>query len=342
MSQRITLDTLSQQLGLSKYSVSRALTGKPGVSEQTRDAVLTLAREVGYNHIVIAQAPAAGRNVHLIIPQADAINSSFWVEVIEGAEAEARAIGYRMNIDVLAPDRGLEVLQQNVHGLILAGRRSRGVLEPFLQLDMPKVLIGHPRPMEPIDSVQAANFDGGYMVGDVLGRLGHRCIAFFTDAPEDEGRNLRQAGLVEAMRVHGGTVLPAVHVDPEADATPQIVETLQLEGRPTAFGGATDPVALSLAWGLMELGFRIPEHVSVIGSNDSHSSSQLGLRLSTVRQPMHEIGATALQTLHWRLESAAPGARPRRTLLTPQFVERSTHGPSNLAGLTERLRTIAP
>ena len=50
MAQRITLDHLSRQLGLSKFSVSRALSGKPGVSGQTREAVLRLAREVGYNH----------------------------------------------------------------------------------------------------------------------------------------------------------------------------------------------------------------------------------------------------------------------------------------------------
>jgi LacI family transcriptional regulator len=342
MAQRITLDHLSERLGLSKFSVSRALSGKPGVSEQTREAVLRLAREVGYNHAGAVPAPAATRVVHLIIPQTDAIHSSFWVEVIEGAEAEARSIGYRLTIDVLAPGRGVEVLQENVNGLVLAGRRSRGVLEPFLQLDIPKVLIGHPRPMEMIDSVQAANFDGGYVVGDVLARLGHRCIAFFTDVPEDEGRNLRQAGLVEAMRVHGGTVLAPIPFDPEADVRSLLLRTLRDPGGPTALTGATDVVALSVAWGLMELGLRIPEHVSVIGANDSHSVSQLGLRLSTVRQPMHEIGATALQTLHWRLELASPLARPRRTLLTPEFIERSTHGPSNLAGLTERLDAIGP
>ena len=257
------------------------------------------------------------RVVHLIIPQADAIHSSFWVEVVEGAEVEARSIGYRLTIDVLAPGRGPEVLQENVNGLILAGRRSRGVLEPFLQLDMPKILIGHPRPMELIDSVQAANFDGGYMVGDVLGRLGHRCIAFFTDVPEDEGRNLRQAGLVEAMRVHGGTVLPPVPFDPEADVRSLLLDTLRDAGRPTALTGATDVVALSLAWGLMELGLRIPEHVSVIGANDSRSVSQLGLRLSSVapadaRDRRHRLADAALAS-----RSSRPPLRVRGAPCSP-------------------------
>jgi LacI family transcriptional regulator len=339
MTRRITLDDLSRQLDLSKFSVSRALSGKPGVSKETREAVLRAARELGYNHAATA-LPVDDKVVHLIIPQADAINSSFWIEVIEGAESEARAMGYRLTIDVLGADRGIEVLQENVNGLILAGRRSRGVIEPFMQLDMPKVLIGHPRPMEMIDSVQAANFDGGYAVGDMLGRLGHRCIAFFTDAPEDEGRNLRQAGLVEAMRIHGGIVLPPFRFDETVDAKIMALDALHSPQMPTAFAGATDFVAITLAWGLLELGLKMPQHISVIGSNDSHTASQLGLKMTTVRQPMHEIGATAMQTLQWRLEKASPDARPRRTLLTPQLIERSTHGPSNAAELATALAAI--
>ena len=85
----------------------------------------------------------------------------------------------------------------------------------------------------------------------------------------------------------------------------------------------------------------MPQHVSVIGSNDSHTASQLGLRLTTVRQPMQEIGAAAIQMLQWRLDKAAPTARPRRTLLTPELIERTTHGPCNPEGLSEALAQIA-
>nr|WP_314257335.1 LacI family DNA-binding transcriptional regulator [uncultured Devosia sp.] len=339
MAQKITLDDLALRLGLSKFSVSRALSGKVGVSEKTRSTVLRVARELGYNHSAVSPTVTGDKVVHLIIPQADAINSSFWVEVIEGAQAEAGVLGYRLVIDVLSADRSVEVLQENVHGLLLAGRRSRGVIEPFINLAIPKVLIGHPRPMEPIDSVQAANFDGGYCAGDVLGRLGHKAIAFFTDAPEDEGRNLRQAGLVEAMRIHGGAVLP-VHFDGRDDMKSEVLRVLRSAVTPTAFAGATDFVAMTLAWSLLELGFKIPQHVSVVGSNDSHTASQLGIKLSTVRQPMHEIGAAAMQMLHWRLENRNAHARPRRTILTPQFIERTTHGAADPDGLVGHLQTL--
>ncbi len=95
----------------------------------------------------------------------------------------------------------------------------------------------------------------------------------------------------------------------------------------------------------------MPQHVSVIGSNDSHTASQLGLKMTTVRQPMNEIGATAVEMLRWRMQRAAPDARPRRTLLTPEFVERATHGPlqrgrpaegAGDAGLSARSPIIRP
>jgi LacI family transcriptional regulator len=339
MPRRVTLDDLAEQLKLSKFSVSRALSGKPGVSERTRERVQLAAREAGYNHT--STAAAAERVIHLVIPRADAIHSSFWIEVISGAENEARNLGFRLTVNVIGAERGVDILDGEVSGLILAGRRSRGVIEPFLELPIPKVLIGHPRPMEMLDSVQTANFDAGYAVGSLLGGLGHRRIAFFTDAPEDEGRNLRLAGLTEAMRFHEGAAVVPFHFDGDADARSIALAALNSPQQPTAFSAATDFVAITLAWGLLELGLRVPQHVSVIGSNDSHTASQLGLKLTTVRQPMHEIGAAAVEMLHWRMDKAVANARPRRTLLTPEMIERSTHGPVNEAGLREALLAIA-
>ena len=195
-----------------------------------------------------APRAAAERHIRLLIPRDDALVSSFWVEVIAGAEAEAQTLGFRLAIDVLGLDRNPDDLDGSVSGLILAGRRSRGVIEPYLSLPIPKVLIGHPRPMELVDSVQSANFDAGYAVGDMLGRLGHRRIAFFTDAPEDEGRNLRQAGLAEAMRVHGGTVV-VNRFDPAAGGRAMALAALSGPEPATALTGATDFVAITLTWG---------------------------------------------------------------------------------------------
>lgn len=305
------------------------------MSAQTRETVIRLARELNYIHPSV-EGGSEERTIKLIIPSVDAIKSSFWVEVIGGAEEEARLLGYRLATDVLSDSAVPGIMDASIAGLLLAGRRSRGVLEPFIRLPIPKLLIGHPRPMEMIDSCQQANFDSGFAVGDLFGTLGHRKVAYFTDAPDDEGRNLRLAGLNEALRRHGGVVV-VFPFDDEQEARHTALEALSVTPPPTAFACATDLVAITIAWGLNELGLRIPEHVSLVGSNDSHTAKQLGLRLTTVRQPMREIGMVAVQTLHWRINHARPDSRPRRTLLTPELITRATHGPANPSGLAKAL-----
>lgn len=341
MHRKLKLEDLARVLKLSKFSVSRALSGKPGVSDSTRDRVLKTAREMGYHHANTsdAQAPEV-RDVRLIIPSADAIRSSFWIEVIDGAETEAQKLGYRLNTFVLGDaSNDFQPMQGKVTGLILAGRRSRGVLEPYIQLNVPKVLIGHPKPMENLDSVQSANFDGGFAAGKILTDYNHRRIAFFTDALDDEGRNLRHAGLVEAARLVDGAV-QAFEFDENRDGKLMALEALRSDLTPTAFACATDFVAMNLSWALIELGLHVPKHVSIVGSNDTHTASALGMRLTTVRQPVHEIGAAAIQALDWRLTIAPPESRPRRTLLTPQLIERSTHGRCDAEGLQLALSKI--
>ena len=341
MNGRVTLDDLASALGLSKFSISRALSGKPGVSARTRERIVQTAREMGYNHAAIREAsPPGARDIRLIIPSADAIKSSFWIEVIDGAETEARRLGYSLTTLVIGGEGEPEAPPSgHVAGLILAGRRSRGVLEPYIRLPIPKVLIGHPRPMEMIDSVQSANFDGGFAAGKLLSDNGHRRVAFFTDAPEDEGRNLRHAGLVESMRLCGGEVKIFSFAE-TSEARAMALSAVKDEFRPTAFACATDFVAITLAWGLLELGLQVPNLISVIGSNDSQTATSLGLKLTTIRQSVTEIGGIAIQMLHWRLHAAAPDARPRRMLLTPEMIERTTHGPCNEEALKRAVEAL--
>ncbi len=101
--------------------------------------MLNAARELGYNHAATVGPPTDSGIVAPGDPaRRRAMNSSFWVEVISGGRGGSRAAtGFKLTVDVLS-DRGPEILDDKVSGLILAGRRSRGVIEPFLALPLPK------------------------------------------------------------------------------------------------------------------------------------------------------------------------------------------------------------
>ncbi|CAN5139033.1 LacI family DNA-binding transcriptional regulator [soil metagenome] len=336
---RVTLDHLSAHLGLSKFSVSRALSGKAGVSERTRRQVFEAARQLGYDHPAMERGGAPGRKLKLLIPRADSVSSQFWGEVIAGAEAEAVRVGFDFSVDLVTEDSNSGSLVRGVSGLIVAGRRSRGLTEQYIHGDLPVVLIGHQTPFEKVDCVRSSSWASGYMMGKHFADLGHRHLAYFTDAPEDKARQERFRGLRGAMAAVDGATAVSYPYVPGSDAVAALRKSFAAREVPTALFGATDLVAMTIAWAALEMGLKIPQHISVGGCNDLPVAMHIGLKLSTIRQPTRDLGAAAIQVMDWRLERARPGEAPRQLLLQPQFIPRESTGLPNAVALGRALRS---
>lgn len=336
---RVTLDHLSAHLGLSKFSVSRALSGKGGVSERTRRDVFEAARKLGYNHPAMERMGIPGRKLKLLIPRADSVSSQFWGEVIAGAEAEAARMGFDFSVDLVTEDSNSALLLRGVSGVIVAGRRSRGLTEQYIHADLPVVLIGHQTPFEKVDCVRSSSWASGYLIGKHFSGLGHRHIAYFTDVPEDKARQERLRGLRDAMNEVDGATIASHTYAPGSDAVLALRRSLTVRDTPTAVFGATDLVAMSIAWAALEMGLRIPQQLSIAGCNDVPVAMHIGLKLSTIRQPTRDVGAAAIQMIDWRLERARPGEAPRQLLLQPQFVQRESTAVPNAVALARALKS---
>src|SRR5690606_18514804 len=146
---RVTMDDIARHLGISKYSVSRALAGKPGVSEETRRRVLTAARDLGYRVPARDGSPTRrGRNLVLIIRSDEVHDHEFWMEVIAGCEGAARSAGFNLITRPLGPEEmGLQPSLDGVAGLLVAGSRARPAMEPYTSRGIPTVLITYPKPL---------------------------------------------------------------------------------------------------------------------------------------------------------------------------------------------------
>jgi LacI family transcriptional regulator len=327
---KVTLTDISGHLGLSKFSVSRALSGRGGVSPHTRDKVLQAARELGYDHPALgnSSAEAPADKVLLLIPRDDALISQYWMEVIAGAEDEAVRLGYGLVTRLIGSEDSFGFHSEPAAcGLIMAGRRSRGLLEPFMHASIPITLIGPPNPGEKVDAIQMADWDCGYLVGEHLGGLGHRVIAYVTDAPQERPRNERYRGMSDAMAGLQGVRLSRVPFDRNDDATIMLKDLLGGPNPPTALFCASDFVAYHLIWSLSELGIKVPEEISVVGASDLPAATRFGPQLTTIRHPMQEVGVAAMQMLDWRIRIGGPTLRPRRMVLVPEFIQRATTGP---------------
>jgi LacI family transcriptional regulator len=259
--------------------------------------------------------------------------------VVAGAEAEALRLGFDFSVDLITEDSNSTAILRGISGLIVAGRRSRGLSEQYIHADLPVVLIGHQTPFERVDCVRSSSWASGYLIGRHFADLGHRHVAYFTDAPEDKARQERLRGMRDAMKVIEGASITSHPYVPGSDAVAALRRSLAAADAPTAIFGATDLVAMTIAWAALEMGLKIPQHVSVAGCNDLPVALHIGLKLTTIRQPMRDVGAAAIQMMDWRLERARPGEASRQLLLQPQFVQRESTAAPNAAALARALRS---
>lgn len=326
---RVSLVDIAAQLGLSKYSVSRALTGKPGVSDTTRQRVLHVAQEMGYRHFALRQEGTdfGDRTVVLLIPLMDLDDGEFWVGVIAGAVSQATELGYTVVTHPLASDDdAMRAPMQQVRGVIVAGSKARPALRTYAEAKVPASLVTYATPLESFDTVHAADWEGGAAAAEHLVGLGHRRLAYVTDGPEKPSFAARAAGFREAAaRCHGAVEVEEVHLDrDEPGLSFERAFGALLEGGdvPTGILASTDAVAFAVAAALGRLGFLVPRDVSLVGFNGGVASSRFVPKLTTLRIPTSEIGAAAMRFLHERIEGVRTPAR--RLEFVPALVLRDS------------------
>lgn len=329
---RVTLEDIATQLGLSKYSVSRALSGKTGVSEETRKVVIETANAIGYRHRSLArlkEAQATG-TVALLIPHADVDDIEFWMGVISGANDEAEKLGYTFvtrpitNANIQTPPN-----VTSFKGIIVAGSRARPAMQPYLEAGLPACLVTYAKPLEPFDTVHSADYEGGMAAGQYLLELGHKHLAYVTEAPDKPSFHARARGFEAAIQQYDGCTFAEIHIDPGqpgASFETKFQAILREGLLPTAILTSTDGIAYTVLWALSRLGLSVPEDVSVIGHNDRADSVRIDPKLTTLRIATFEIGKMAMRFLHERMQEGFTFP-PRRLEIRPELVIRESTRP---------------
>lgn len=328
---RVTIEDIAERLGLSKFSVSRALSGKPGVSDATRARVVRVAREMGYQ-LPTRQEPTGakegGGNLVLIIRRDEVHDHEFWMDVMSGCEETARKIGYSLVTRPLS----LEEMEQppplhNVDGLLVAGSRARPAMDRYLTSNIPTVLITYPEPLEDIDSVTIADYEGGFAMAEHLIQLGHRRLVFVSDTPDKPSHSWRNAGFRARVEMEQGAEIIQLAIAPDAPGASfekAFFNRSPVDDLPTAIFCATDGLALTVMWALNRNGVSVPDDVSVVGCNDILEAQRATPELTTLQIPKREIGTEAVLSLIQRINGERIGKPPRRLVLMPRLVVRSS------------------
>ena len=335
---RATIRDVAALAAVSHQTVSRVINGQTSVAEPTRRRVVEAIEQLGYVPSPMARGLISNRTHTVGMVTAD-ISDGFFARAVAGAEAEARRRNYYLIVGSVeeSPDdqEGTGylrlMLDRRVEGLILA---RPGVVVAGEQLEranrasIPLLSIGSSQP-HGFTVVDVDNRRGGRDATDHLIRLGHRAIATIVGPRDWPSAEARRGGYDDALRAAGIPVDPAL-----AESAPDwglesgyaATDRLLARGRPiTAIFAHSDLMAIGATRRLRSQGLRVPEDVSVIGYDDLPVAGYVDPPLTTVHQPMREVGALAADILLDRIAGVdrAPGPH----LLQASLVVRQSTAP---------------
>jgi LacI family transcriptional regulator len=302
-----TIRDVAREAGVSVSTVSRVLNEKPDVAPATRERVQAVIASLNFRANPAARrlAGASIRAVGLLMP---GLRSQYELDIMRGVAEAVAATGRELVVyyqsDATARKlRALfaRLMRSPIDGLVIVLPRSAE--DEALQLQqrgMPVVLVDHRGLGTRVPAVAAANFQGGCDGTRYLLGLGHRRIGYIVGDPAVPASGERLAGYQHALAEAGlpvdeGLIYRGDFSSMSGYAAARAL--MALPDPPTAIFAANDLSALGVLDSLRDLGLRIPQDVSVVGFDDVRNAADAHPPLTTVRQPLAEMGATAVGML---------------------------------------------
>jgi LacI family transcriptional regulator len=301
------LATVAASAGVSVATVSKVLNGRSDVSESTRARVQEVLKE--HEYVGRRPEPVERPTVELFY---QGFLNSYSVEVIQGVVEAGQAADVDIVVSSRPPHpqaRSTGRAQPWVRALAATGRRAAiGItceltaadLAALSRARLPLVVVDPVNIAQPdVTSVGSTNFAGGMAATQHLLSLGHRRIAYLGGPPTSGCNQARMNGFRGAMESAGAPV-PREYVWLREflydDGLAGGAELLDLPEPPTAIFAGSDEVALGAMEAARARGLRVPEDLSVVGFDDTQVARLASPQLTTIRQPLREMGAVALRT----------------------------------------------
>ncbi len=326
-----TLMDVARLAGVSPSTVSRILNGTARVSDDKRDAVLAAIAKVKFAPNQMAQGLKKGRSMTIGIVVQD-ISSPFFDETLRGVDDGLKNTGYASVIvsghwdaDEEA-DRIRLLLARKVDGIILlSGRMSDQTVLSFAS-QKPIVSTGRALHTRSALGFKLDNEAGAYMAVHHLIELGHRRIAFISGPANNIDASERLAGYSRALQTAGIALDTNLIVEGDYHESSGMLAMNQLfdtHQQFTAVFAANDLSAYGARLALYRKGVRVPDDISLVGFDDLPGSSYTTPPLTTVRQPLYDIGRIATQALLRIINGeAAQGSVPPLELVVRETTRR--------------------
>ncbi len=322
--------------GVSISTVSRVLSGKSYVSEESKRRVLDAVRLLDYTPNVLAKSLKMGRSntIALMVPS---IQNLIFPTIARGVEDTARKNGYTVILCNTDEDTEVEkeyitkLRNRWIDGFIVASMLPGADHIRRLWEDGFPVVLTSRYYGDPVDAVIVDNYQSSYDAVRYLVRTGHRRIALAMGREELPFYIDRWKGYRAALEENGLEYDESLVVRETNGTNSFYYLTKQLMKRPAppdAIFATSDPKAIVVMRALHDCGLHIPDDVSVVGFDNTEISSMVEPPLSTVSQPLYEIGVLAAQKLIYQIrykeEHGVPAPPAVDTLSTDLIIRKST------------------
>lgn len=309
MNKKVTIADIARLANVSHMTVSRVLNEKGLVAKETAERVRKIINEVGYQPNLIARSLTSKQSmlIGVSIPRTESILDEYIAQVLSGVLTIIKDNNYRVMLFLVDLDREQDTLYVD----IIRRNMIDGLLLFKTKVDDPKltvlaksgcsfVLINHKKIDEEYNFIDTRNEQGAQIAVECLYELGHRNIAFIAGSLNETNARDRLEGFRKAMK---DFALPCrdnciIYGDFNRDkAYNEVGKLLALEDRPSAIFSSDDYMAIAAMQRIKDAGLSVPKDIAVIGFDNIELSDHVQPALTTIQQPLQELGIKSMELL---------------------------------------------
>jgi LacI family transcriptional regulator len=340
----VTIYDVAKKAGVGIGTVSRVINNSPQISPHTKEKIAKVIRELKYQPSLMARGLALKKTsiIACIVPL---FTGYFYFEVLNGIQQALSNYGYDLILNSVDKiEKKEEVLkrtirERKVDGVLLISLPiSNKLATKFIESKLPIVLVDNYH--DSLDSITIENKEGAFIATEHLIKLGHKHIGMINGNPGSLPAMNRLEGFKAALGKHQIACNEKFIVSTDSNDDPEINQNdgfnkkagyrgmQQLlhthNGRPTAIFVSSDIQAAGAIRAIQEHNLSIPNDIAIIGFDDIELSTYLGL--TTMKQPMFEMGIIAVDRLIERIQNPENPDTVFKKLFHPKLIVRETCG----------------
>ncbi|MBE3594210.1 MAG: LacI family DNA-binding transcriptional regulator [Candidatus Carbobacillus altaicus] len=331
MKKRITMQDIADRLNLSKNTVSQALSGKPGVSDETRRLIEKIANEMGYSYQKYKRASMSTSKGSIGLIASDFAFSfkDFFGEIYLSVEEEARKQGLNLLIQSINKEAREHLIlpafieEKAVDGILILSHITDAYIRHVIAQGIPVVTVDHHDPSIDADAVLTNNRFGAYAAVEHLIQMGHRDIAFIGEINLSPSYQERLEGYRLALHKYGIEEKPDLFHTNVKEEEECVEEALSLlPPHPTAWFCANDRLGFLVVSSLQKRGIAVPDQVSVVSFDNGQLSHLSAPKITSVDIDLRLFGRKSVEQLLWRIQH--PDEPHMEILLPTKLIQRES------------------